>query len=108
MNVSRTDYRMLQRSAMTAALWDRNHYWSEMVLRIEVAARLGDNRKPLRLHKTIITRGTINEMGRNSNGVPVKNIKDRLKWDSLRPNLTTIHHLFFRRISDIIDKFVEP
>uniref|UniRef100_A0A0N4UFM7 Calmodulin n=1 Tax=Dracunculus medinensis TaxID=318479 RepID=A0A0N4UFM7_DRAME len=73
---------VFRRSAMKAAQRDRNHYWSDMALRIETAARLDDNRKLfLFLHKATITRETISEMIRDSNGVPVKSIKDRLiRW----------------------------
>lgn len=35
---------------MITAWWDRNHYWSDIILKIETAARLGDDRKLLGLH----------------------------------------------------------
>lgn len=91
-----SNYRLLRRFAITVAkqfpvaLRDRNHYWSKMALRIETATRLGDNMKLF--YKVTITRRLINGMVRDSNGVPVKNIKDCLiRWkNSLRPNSTLL------------------
>ncbi|VDN59086.1 unnamed protein product [Dracunculus medinensis] len=69
----------------------------DIVLRIEMTGRLGDNRK-FRLHKTTITR--ISEMVRDSNGMPVKSGRN-----SLMTNLTVMRHQLPRNIADT---FVEP
>lgn len=55
----------------------KNHYWSELILRMETATRLGDNKKQFRfLHKATTTRGTISEMVSDSNGLLITSIKD--------------------------------
>lgn len=55
---------------------------TNMVLKMEMAAQLGDIRKLFHfLNKVTITRGTVNEMIQDRNGEPVKAIKDRvIKW----------------------------
>lgn len=87
---------MLRRITTIAAWRYRNHYRNDMALRIEMAARLGDNRKLFRLHKATKIRRMVCEMIRDNNGMPVEAIKDRLvKWDFLRQNLTVMRRLLF-------------
>lgn len=62
---------IIRRIATTTA-GRRDHYWSDMALRLE-ATQLGDNGKLFRLfHKTTITR-SVRNMVRDSNGMPIKN-----------------------------------
>ncbi|VDN52152.1 unnamed protein product [Dracunculus medinensis] len=78
-----------------------------MASRMEMAARLDDNRKLLRLFdKATVTRGTISEMLKDSNGVPVKNIKNRLiKWKKFFE--AKLNHEKLSVAPDIADTFAE-
>lgn len=47
------DYRMLRRITTTAAKRNRNHYWSEMAFKMEMAARLGNLKRDIQMKECI-------------------------------------------------------
>ncbi|VDN51632.1 unnamed protein product [Dracunculus medinensis] len=77
-----------------------------MASRMKVATRLGDNRRLFCFLHTM-TRRTISEMVRDSNGVPVKSIKDRLiRWKEFFE--IKLNHEAPSVAPDITDMFAEP